>query len=229
MKLSPETIELLNNFSSINNAILISPGNVIRTINSERNVYAKAVVQETFPRDIPIYELREFLNIFKIHRDADVDFSDEQYILVQHNRTRMKFYYADLYSLTRTINLPERDYVLEDVVLSVDIESEQLERVRKAANFYNLTDLSLIGSDGHVELMVHNKEDTTSKTYNIEIAETENEFSMNLIEKNIKILPGSYKLEIARVSGNNYASRFINQNLELEYFISLESDSHYDL
>jgi hypothetical protein len=228
MKLSPETIEILSNFSSINNSIIISPGSVIKTINSERNVFAKATVQETFPRDIPIYELREFLNIFKIHKDADVDFSDEQYILVQHNRTRMKFYYADLYSLSKNLNLPDRDYVLDDVVLSINLESEQIERVRKAANYYSLNDLSLTGAEGRIELLVHNKEDSTSKSYNVEIGETENQFCFNLIEKNIKILSGSYMLEIARVNDSNFAARFINQNQELEYFIATEPDSSYD-
>jgi hypothetical protein len=228
MKLSPETIEILKNFSNINNSIVISPGNVIRTINEERNVFAKATVQETFPVDVPIYELRQFLNIFTLHKDADVDFSNEHYILVEQGKTRMKFYYADLYSLSRNINLPSEDYELKNSILSFNLDSHVIEKVRKAANMYGLTDLSLIGSEGKVELVVHNKEDVSSKSYNIEIGETDNDFSLNFIEKNIMTLPGSYQVDIARFSTNAFASKFTNLNQSLEYVIALEPDSSFN-
>ena len=200
---------------------------VIRIINQERNVFAKATVQEEFPRDIPIYELRQFLNIFKIHKEAEVNFDDEHYILVSQGKTRMKFYYADLYSLSRTLNIPTKDYVLNDVVFSFELSSDLIEKVRKAANYYNLNDLSLVGCDGRVELMVHNKEDVSSKSYNIEITETENDFTFNFIEKNLMILPGSYRVDIVKNSSGSFIAKFSNLSQNLEYVIALEPDSSY--
>jgi hypothetical protein len=228
MKLSPETIDILKNFSTINNSIVISPGNVIKTINPERNVYARSTVAETFPRDIPIYELRQFLNIFTLHKDADVDFSDEQYILVSQGTTKMKFYYADLFSLSKNLNIPTQEYPFDDVVLSVSLDSSLLERVRKAANMYILTDLSLVGDQGKIELKVHNKEDPASKSYNVEIGTTDKDFSFNFIEKNLMILPGSYNLDIADFTGGRFASRFTNQSQDLQYVIALEPDSSFE-
>ena len=228
MKLSPETIDILKNFSTINNSIVIPPGNVVKTINPERNVYARATVAETFPRDIPIYELRQFLNIFTLHRDADVDFSDEHYILVSQGTTRMKFYYADLFSLSKNINIPTQDYPFDDVILSVSLDSSLLDRVRKAANMYILTDLSLVGDQGKIELKVHNKEDPASKIYNVEIGTTNKDFSFNFIEKNLMILPGSYNLDIAAFGGGRLASRFTNQSQDLQYVIALEPDSSFE-
>ena len=228
MKLSLETIELLKNFSGINNSIVISPGNVLRTINAERNVYAKATVAETFPRDIPIYELRQFLNIFSLHKDADVDFSDEHYILVSQGRTKMKFYYADLFSLEKNLNIPKEDVSFKNIVLSVNLDSDMLERVRKAASMYMLTDLSLVGSDGEVELVVHNKNDATSRSYNIHLDDTEHEFNLNFVEKNIMILPGSYKLDIGLFAGDRLISKFTHDTLDLEYVIALEPDSTFN-
>ena len=228
MKLSLETIELLKNFSGINNSIVISPGNVLRTINAERNVYAKATVAETFPRDIPIYELRQFLNIFSLHKDADVDFSDEHYILVSQGRTKMKFYYADLFSLEKNLNIPKEDVSFKNIVLSVNLDSDMLERVRKAASMYMLTDLSLVGSDGEVELVVHNKNDATSRSYNIHLDDTKHEFNLNFVEKNIMILPGSYKLDIGLFAGDRLISKFTHDTLDLEYVIALEPDSTFN-
>lgn len=229
MKLSPETIELLKNFAGINNSIVISPGNVLRTINAERNVYARATVAETFPRDIPIYELRQFLNIFSLHKDADVDFSDEHYILVSQGRTKMRFYYADLFSLEKNLNIPKEDIKFNNVVLTVKLESEMLERVRKAASMYMLTDLSLVGGNGDVELVVHNKNDPTSRSYNIHLDTTEHEFNLNFVEKNIMILSGSYQLDIGLFPGDRLISKFIHDSLDLEYVIALEPDSSFNV
>jgi hypothetical protein len=228
MKLSPETLEILKNFSYINNAIIIPPGNVIRTINQERNVFAKATVSEEFPRDIPIYELNQFLKIFSLHKDADVNFSDEHYILVQQGPTRMKFYYADYFSLSKNLNIPSKDYTLDDIILSFRLESEQIERVKKAASMYSLSDLSVVGSDGIVELVVYSKSDPSSKSYNVKIAETEHNFSLNFVEKNMLMLSGSYDVNISRFSNSSFISNFINVDQNLEYVIALEPDSIFD-
>jgi len=227
MRLSPETIELLKNFAAINNSIVIPPGNVIRTINSERNVFATAIVAETFPRDIPIYELRQFLNIFTLHKDADVDFSDEHYILVSQGQTKMKFYYADLFSLEKNLNIPKTDIEFTDIVYSVTLNSEILERVRKAASMYLLPDLSLVGVNGEVQLTAHNKQETTSRSYSINLDNTDLDFNFNFVEKNIMILPGTYQLDIGSFTGNRIISKFTHQNLNLEYIISLEPDSSF--
>jgi hypothetical protein len=140
----------------------------------------------------------------------------------------MKFYYADLFSLTKNLNIPTQDYPFNDIALSVNLDSDVIERVRKAASMYFLTDLSLVGAEGQVELVVHNKEETTSKSYNITLGTTENEFSLNFVEKNIMILPGSYQLDIARFPGGRFASKFSNANQELEYVIALEPDSSFE-
>ena len=48
--ISKETIDLLQNFSTINKSIVIKPGNQIQTLSLNKNILAKAKVQETFDR-----------------------------------------------------------------------------------------------------------------------------------------------------------------------------------
>ena len=72
MKLSEQTIKLLENFSTINESILIKKGNRIRTISVMKNIFAEAEVQEEFPRDFAIYELKQFLNGLSLHDDPDL-------------------------------------------------------------------------------------------------------------------------------------------------------------
>ena len=61
MKISNETLEILKNFSEINQSIVIKPGKKIKTINSLKNILAHADVEEDFPMEVAIYDLTEFL------------------------------------------------------------------------------------------------------------------------------------------------------------------------
>ena len=62
MKLSNETLELLKNFSTINQNLLIKAGNTISTMSAMKNIVAKADVAETFTQEVAIYDLNEFLS-----------------------------------------------------------------------------------------------------------------------------------------------------------------------
>ena len=48
MKLSTNTIQVLKNFASINQNLVINEGNEIKTMSAMKNIVAKATVEETF-------------------------------------------------------------------------------------------------------------------------------------------------------------------------------------
>ena len=64
--ISKETIDLLQNFSTINKSIVIKPGNQIETLSLNKNILAKAKVQETFDRDMAIYDLPSLISLFNL-------------------------------------------------------------------------------------------------------------------------------------------------------------------
>ena len=61
MKLSSNTLNLLNNFSTINSGITVKSGNELTTVSAMKNIFAKAVVDETFDKEHSIYDLSEYL------------------------------------------------------------------------------------------------------------------------------------------------------------------------
>ena len=60
MHISRETLSILKNFRDLNSNILISPGNVIKTLTGAKNVMSTAVVEENFPVEFGIWDLRLF-------------------------------------------------------------------------------------------------------------------------------------------------------------------------
>ena len=70
MKLSSNTLNLLNNFSTINSGITVKAGNEITTVSAMKNIFAKAVIDENFEQEHSIYDLSEYLGAvsFLIHQ-----------------------------------------------------------------------------------------------------------------------------------------------------------------
>ena len=77
MELSENTLDVLKNFSGINQNIMIKQGNTIKTISEARNVLATAVVAEEFPQPIGIYDLNEFIGVLGLVDGPRLKFADE--------------------------------------------------------------------------------------------------------------------------------------------------------
>jgi len=221
MKLSDNTLNVLKNFAGINNSILVKEGNKLRTISVAKNILAEADIPEEFPRDVAIYDLNQFLNGLSLHTDPDLDFTPDSYITIKEGKRRVKYFYADPQVIVappeKEINLPT-----EDVCFQLD--STALDKLLKAAAVYQLPDLSAIGEAGVVKLVVRDKKNDTSNEFAIIVGETDSIFSFNFKIENIKIIPGAYDVVIS----SKLLSRFVNNNLNLTYYIALEPDSTFE-
>ena len=77
MQLSDSTLDILRNFSSINQNILIKGGGPIKTISEARNVVAKAEIPETFDKDFGIYDLNEFIGVTGLVNNPNLEFNND--------------------------------------------------------------------------------------------------------------------------------------------------------
>ena len=77
MKLSQETIGILKNFGSINQNLVIKEGNTLTTMSAMKNIVAKSDVVETFPKEVAIYDLNEFLSSLSLFTQPVLDFQDQ--------------------------------------------------------------------------------------------------------------------------------------------------------
>jgi hypothetical protein len=221
MKLSDRTINLLKNFSSINQSILFKEGNSLRTISVMKNILAEANIAEDIPRDFGIYDLNQFLNGLNLHQSAELDFQNDGYVVIKEGRSRSKYFFADPNVI---VTPPEKSISLptEDVCFTLD--TNQLDKLLKAAAVYQLPDLSAVGEDGVVKLVVRDKKNETSNDFSVVVGETECEFSFNFKVENIKIIPGSYDVVVSK----KLLSRFKSTQYDLTYYIALEPDSTFN-
>ena len=221
MNLSDNTLGILKNFAGINNSILVKEGNQLRTISVMKNILAEAEIPEDFPRQFGIYDLNQFLNGLSLHQDPDLDFSEQSYLTIIEGRRKVKYFFADPQVI---IAPPEKEIKLPTEDVCFQLESITLEKLLKAAAVYQLPDLSAISENGQIKLIVHDKKNDTSNEFAIVVGETDRVFSFNFKIENIKIIPGQYDVVIS----SKLLSRFVNNDLNLTYYIALEPDSTYE-
>ena len=75
MKLSDNTKMVLRNFATINQNLVIKEGSELLTMSAMKNIVAKAEVEETFPKEIAIYDLNEFLRLVNSSVFVNGDFT----------------------------------------------------------------------------------------------------------------------------------------------------------
>ena len=221
MKLSDNTLNVLKNFAGINNSILVKEGNKLRTISVAKNILAEADIPEEFPRDVAIYDLNQFLNGLSLHSDPDLDFSPESYITIKEGSRRVKYFYADPQVITAP---PEKDINLPTEDVCFQLDSTALDKLLKAAAVYQLPDLSAVGENGVVKLVVRDKRNDTSNEYAVVVGETTKNFIFNFKVENIKIIPGAYDVVVS----SKLLSKFSNTRYDLKYYIALEPDSTFE-
>ena len=221
MKLSDSTLTLLKNFSNINQSILFKQGKSLRTISVMKNILAEATINEELPKDFGIYDLNQFLNGLSLHNNPDLDFENDNFVVIKEGRSRSKYFFADPNVIVcppdKSIDLPTED-------VSFELKTEQLDKLMKAAGIYQLPDLSAIGENGVVKLVVRDKKNDTSNDYAVVVGETEGNFVFNFKVENIKLIPGSYDVVVSQ----KLLSKFTCREHDLTYYIALEPDSTYE-
>ena len=221
MTLCDNTLMVLKNFAGINNSILVKKGSKLRTMSVAKNILAEADINEDFPREFGIYDLNQFLNGLSLHQDPNLDFSEDTYLTIREGKRRVKYFFADPQVI---VTPPEKEIDLPTKDVCFQIESVTLDKLLKAAAVYQLPDLSAVGKDGVIKLVVRDKKNDTSNEFAIVVGETDKDFVFNFKVENIKIIPGSYDIVIS----SKLLSKFTNTNISLVYYIALEPDSVFN-
>jgi len=223
MELSENTLNILRNFSSINQNILIKTGNNIKTISEARNVVATADVTEEFTKDFGIYDLNEFIGVMGLVDAPSLKF-EEDFVIVSDSsgRSKVKYFYA----AEETLTSPTKDVTMPDADVKFTLDNNTLNKLKKAASTLGHSEVSIRAKDGVLSLSVVENQNATSNAFSIDIdGEFKQDAVFNFIISisNLKILPGDYEVEIS----SKLITQFKHKEMPLRYWIALEKSSTY--
>jgi hypothetical protein len=218
MKLSNGTINVLKNFSTINQNLVIKEGSDISTMSAMKNIVAKAKVEEDFTKEFAIYDLNEFLSALSLFGTPDLDFQDDYVVITEEGSAKsLKYWYSD----PSVVTTPTKDITMPSNEVKFDFSSDSLAEITKAASVIGAPDMVLEKG----KLRVTDKKNKTANDYatELDVPDSDVDYKFWFKVENLKLLPGSYSVE---VSSKNI-SRFSNSNVDIEYFIALEPESSY--
>lgn len=221
MKLSNSTISLLKNFSAINQSILIKPGSQLRSISMAKNILAEAEIDEVFPQEFAIYELNQFLNGLSLHNDPELDFVDDKHLLIKGGNSCSKYFFADPSVI---VSPPDKSISLPTEDICFNVNTQDIDTLIKASSVYQAPDLSVVGENGRVMMVVRDKKNDTCNNFSIDVGETTNNFVFNFKVENLKLIKGNYEV----VMSQKLLSRFENTSLNVKYYIAMEPDSTFE-
>ena len=223
MKLSNETVDVLKNFSHINQNLLVKEGTKLRTMSTMKNILGEAEISEAFPKEFGVYDLNEFLGVLTLTNDAVLTFDNDSYLIVSGGYSKIKYFFSDpsiLVTPPETFNAPDTD-------VRVKVTKLALANVMKASAVMQLPDVVISGTNAHdVKLTVTDLKNTTSHEFTEELSQGDfivgGEFKFNYKVENLKVIPGDYDVSVSTTA---LVSSWENSNKKIQYWIALEQPS----
>jgi hypothetical protein len=224
MKISKETLEVLKNFSAINPNLVISEGNKLSTIAEAKNIMASTEVSETFPKEVGIYDLNEFLSAHSLIEDADLEFGNES-VIMKSPTSSITYRYADKSILTS----PEKGVNMPDAEVSVTLTADIISQIRKAGGAlgHPVVSLTKTSDSDKIVLQVKDPNNSSANVFEIDSGTESNnsDFDFQFLIANLKLIPGDYKVSVSSKLISHWEC--INNN-PVEYWIALEKNSTFN-
>ena len=217
MQLSNDTKDVLKNFSTINQNLLVKSGNVINTMSAMKNIVAKATIPDSFSNEFAIYDLNEFLSAMSLFKSPTLDFGDQSVRLNEEGGgSSLKYFFSD----PSVVTTPKTEITMPSVDVEFTFTQDTFNAISKASAVLGVPDVVLKGTaGGSIELLVTDRKNETSNDFSIKVGDSTTDFTYFFKVENLKLLGGDYKVKVS----DKGISHFAHVNKQIEYFIALEA------
>ena len=223
MKLSEHTVEVLKNFATINQNLVIKEGSTLTTMSAMKNIVAKADVEESFDKEVAIYDLNEFLASISLFTSPVLEFNDGFVTIKEENspKNSLKYFYSDpsvVTSPNKTITMPSKE-------VSFKLGGEDLNKLKRAAGVIGAPDLVLEKTNTGSFLTVKDKKNDTANTFSLDVnTQSDGNFNFYFKVENLEVMDGDYDVEISSKNISHLSSK----SKDVEYWVALEPESSYE-
>jgi hypothetical protein len=195
MKFTTRIIDVLKNFSAINQSILFKPGRIISTTSPQKTIIASAVVDVDIEQEFAIYDLHEFLGILSLMQEAEAKFGSSQLTLTNKHNNTLKYTYAHP---STVVAAPYKDIEFPDsIVLSkFTLPYSQFNNIIRACNILKCEDVLIECNDGDIEVRAGSLKDKSSSSYSYRIDDIEKRWDGNFTR--------TFKIDAFKLITTNY-------------------------
>ena len=218
MKLSEDTVNILKNFSSINQSLQIKSGNTLKTISPLKTVFVEAVVPENFPKEVAVYDLNKLLAKVSLYKEAELDFGDSKlHITTESRKKNDSISYC---SPKVIVTPPDKPISIGEPDCSFSLSQEDLDWMRKSAGISGSPNFVFESDGDTITFTATDVKDDAADQSTIEIgAGNGAKFKVVMKVENFKLMEGSYDVSVAKKG----LAQFKNKNTPINYYIAIEA------
>ena len=216
MKLSNETLNVLKNFSTINQGIQFKQGKKLTTVSSSKTVLAQANLTDEFPEEFCIYDLNQFLSVHSLNKDTELAFDDAN-VIFKSGKSKIKYRKT---AKDMIVTPPEKELTLPSQDCSFTLSAEDYNSIMNTAKVLSSPHIAVKSEGDTIELVAFDANDNSAHTQSIEVG-SGNGKQYNVVFKteNIKLIPGSYDVVISFKG----IGHFKNTKEDIQYWIAFEA------
>ena len=220
MKLCDNTMEVLKNFSTINQGLIVKPGKVLKTISAGKTIMAEATIAEEFDQEFGIYDLNKTLGLLTMNKAAPEVVVGKEFLtftgLGGNAKIRQRFSPINL-----IFGYDKLDRKMLDICdININISQEIHNWIFSAASILKCPNIVIKSDGGDVEICAVDVKGELVDDASVMVGEksTETFYAVLKIE-NLKIIPGAYSVGIAKAG----VTLWQHKDKKIKYWIALES------
>jgi len=224
MKISKNTLKVLQSFAQINQSIYIEAGDKhLSTMSIDKNILGRVAIEEEFDVEFGIYNLGEFLAAVALFDDPDFDFT-EKFVTISSGKDKIKYSSVEkelVVSPPKTINFPDSDII-------ITVSDKDLTDAIKAASVLSSPSLIIHDVGDNIELSCYDPNNSSSNTWNRVLCKNDSghqDFEFIISIDNMKLLPQDYKLDIAAKGITKWTG--VDAGAETIYYLALDLMSSF--
>jgi hypothetical protein len=224
MKIADETINILKNFSTINEGIMIRKGKILETISKEKNILARAEVVDSFDEELGLYDINSFLGTLSMNGN-EIEFNGTTDVIIKGFNGKSKTKWRKTPE-NMIVVPPNKSINMDTAEISFELTEDEIKWFSRAASMLSAPNI-VFASDGQtVEVKCFDIKNDASNINTTEIDAKGNGKKYNMIfsTDNLKFIEGSYDVKISS-KGISY---FKHKKLPIEYWIMTAPGSKYE-
>lgn len=218
MILSEQTINVLQNFATINQSLLFEPGNTLKTVSPQKTILAEVTVKETFPQEFAIYDLSQFLSALSLFTSAELEFFDTHLTISELERNVVSYNYADK---SMFIVPPKKSLSLPDSDVKFTLSEKDLKKILQGARILNLQEIIIKNEGENIVVVAGDSKNSSMNSYKILIGKLDEDVEFNHVFKvdNLRIMTLNYNVEISKKG----LASFKTADDLVKYFVTTET------
>ncbi len=222
MKVTKETLEILNNFSRINKNFLFTEGSTLQTMDDAKSMLVEASITEKIPSRAGIGDLSKLLICIKSLNDCELFFNDNAVkvandnseaifgLLPEENISRAK---KEIVFTSSGITFDLRWSVLSEAVRYSNLMGV---KVNPTSNTKSFDTAYFFGDGEFVSIQIQESKNVRNDTLKISLGKSDRKFQFSLKTSNLVLVEDDYLCEVSI----NKLIRFTGKNKPIKYYLS---------